>query len=465
MSIRTLSWALSATAATDRAAAGFATGLADPQFVSADREALLDEAVRAQARFVRINLAWAVIATRAPADARRPRGSGLQLPGLGRGDRRRRGQGSRTAAHGHRAPPGSPRARAGRRPPRRELEARRRRYGQFARAVATRYSGCFDGLPQVRYYQAWNEPNLSIYLTPQYKGKRSVAPEIYRRLLNSFYAGRQGRRSRQRRDHRRHGALRRPARRRPDPPADLSAQCPLPRGHAHLREAKCPSKAKFDVLAHHPINTTGQPTQRRSTATTPRSPTSARCARSCDARSAATRSASRGHHPLWATEIWWSSKPPDPRGLRPRKQALYIEQALYLLWRQGAKVVINLQARDPAYQRGAAAGLRRALLQRRPAEAGAAGLPVPVRHRPDLQARAPRLGQGPGGWPSGDRAQARRPLAGGEAAPGRRAARSSRPRLRLRGQPALAGGRRRRAQPHLAPAVSGRYCQHLRARA
>ncbi len=58
-----------------------------------------------------------------------------------------------------------------------------------------------------------------------------------------------------------------------------------------------------------------------------------------------------GHHPLWATEIWWSTKPPDPHGVRARKQARYLEQALYLLWRQGAKVVINLQVRDPRYDR------------------------------------------------------------------------------------------------------------------
>ena len=58
-----------------------------------------------------------------------------------------------------------------------------------------------------------------------------------------------------------------------------------------------------------------------------------------------------GPHPLWATEIWWSTKPPDPHGVRARKQALYLEQALYLLWRQGAKVVINLQVRDPRYDR------------------------------------------------------------------------------------------------------------------
>ena len=54
-------------------------------------------------------------------------------------------------------------------------------------------------------------------------------------------------------------------------------------------------------------------------------------------------------------------------GSRSTKQARYIEQALYLLWRQGAKVVINLQIRDPA--QGAVAGLCGPLLQRRHAEA------------------------------------------------------------------------------------------------
>ncbi len=120
------------------------------------------------------------------------------------------------------------------------------------------------------------------------------------------------------------------------------------KGHKRLHRSKCPTKAKFDVLAHHPINTSGPPTQ------SARDPDDASTADFGQLRKilrAAKRHhtlGSKGHQRLWATEIWWSSKPPDPRGVKATKQARYIEQALYLLWRQGAKVVINLQVRDPA---------------------------------------------------------------------------------------------------------------------
>jgi hypothetical protein len=39
--------------------------------------------------------------------------------------------------------------------------------GDFGTAVTTRYSGSFEGLPRVRYWLVWNEPNLSVYLKPQ----------------------------------------------------------------------------------------------------------------------------------------------------------------------------------------------------------------------------------------------------------------------------------------------------------
>ena len=46
-------------------------------------------------------------------------------------------------------------------------------------------------LPRVRYWQPWNEPNLSYYLAPQWTraGGRWVAasPVIYRGLLNAVY--------------------------------------------------------------------------------------------------------------------------------------------------------------------------------------------------------------------------------------------------------------------------------------
>jgi hypothetical protein len=74
-------------------------------------------------------------------------------------------------------------------------------FGAFARALARRYSGHFADplhrgrkLPRVRYFQAWNEPNLLGYLSPQWvldahNHVVAYSPGLYRSLLNAFYAG------------------------------------------------------------------------------------------------------------------------------------------------------------------------------------------------------------------------------------------------------------------------------------
>src|SRR3954447_21484274 len=56
----------------------------------------------------------------------------------------------------------------------------------FARAAVRRYSGAFGNLPRVRYWQALNEPNLSLFFEPQYEGEKPVSPYLYRVLLNAF---------------------------------------------------------------------------------------------------------------------------------------------------------------------------------------------------------------------------------------------------------------------------------------
>jgi hypothetical protein len=67
-----------------------------------------------------------------------------------------------------------------------------RAYADFARAAAQRYSGSHsDGngrLPRVRWFQAWNEPNLTEYLAPQVRSGGAYSPVLYRSLLNAFYA-------------------------------------------------------------------------------------------------------------------------------------------------------------------------------------------------------------------------------------------------------------------------------------
>ncbi len=55
-----------------------------------------------------------------------------------------------------------------------------REYGRFATAVARRYSGNFAGLPAVRYFTIWNEPNHRNFLKPT-----SQAPRVYRRMVDA----------------------------------------------------------------------------------------------------------------------------------------------------------------------------------------------------------------------------------------------------------------------------------------
>jgi hypothetical protein len=70
------------------------------------------------------------------------------------------------------------------------MPRRLRDFRLFAQAIAARYSGRFDGLPFVRFWSVWNEPNLNLFLTPQFDRKgRSVAPRNYAKLYAAGYAG------------------------------------------------------------------------------------------------------------------------------------------------------------------------------------------------------------------------------------------------------------------------------------
>ncbi len=61
-------------------------------------------------------------------------------------------------------------------------------FADFMSALATRYNGVTmvpgQGTCLVKFHEIWNEPNLQIYLYPQYSGTRPVSPSTYVAMAN-----------------------------------------------------------------------------------------------------------------------------------------------------------------------------------------------------------------------------------------------------------------------------------------
>jgi hypothetical protein len=219
--------------------------------------------------------------------------------------------------------------------------------------------------------QVWNEPNLQ-YLTPQYEGSIPVSPDYYRTMLNASYAAVKsvdpamlvvtggtapyggpsvrGLRLRPVEFDRRLLCLRQVVRSKLIKPSKKKGKKKRKRRRSFVslaRDPSCGPRVNFDILAHHPINTSGGP---RLNALNPDDASSADLGRISRVLRAAEKAGtvSRGRHPLWATELWWDSNPPDRAGSPLRRQARWIEQSLYLLWRAGASAAVNLFIRDPS---------------------------------------------------------------------------------------------------------------------
>ena len=60
---------------------------------------------------------------------------------------------------------------------------------QFAQMLAARYNGLHAGFGSVSRWAVWNEPNLELFLTPQFDGTKIVSPSIYAKLYMAAYKG------------------------------------------------------------------------------------------------------------------------------------------------------------------------------------------------------------------------------------------------------------------------------------
>jgi hypothetical protein len=232
----------------------------------------------------------------------------------------------------------------------------------FAQAVASRYSGRFDPdgpgpappLPSVQALEIWNEPNLNGFLTPQYEGATAVSVDLYRKMLNASYAavkavspqisvvaagaGPYGDPP---------GGV--PERRRVRPVLfwqqllcvhRVGVKAKKKKKVKYVRTAGCPTPARFDIFGFHAINTSGGPLR---SAINPNDASSADLDRVARVLRGAERAGTvlPGRHPIWTTEMWF-----DPANRTSVPLARWDQQALHLLWKEGASVVINFTIRD-----------------------------------------------------------------------------------------------------------------------
>jgi len=220
-------------------------------------------------------------------------------------------------------------------------------FAGFATAIATRYDGS-HGFPRVRYWEVWNEPNVNLYLSPQFAFGSPASPAAYRDLLNRFAAA----------VHAVHpgnlvvaGGL---------SPFTVISGSTVTIGPLRFMRAllcmsagpkphpTCSTPVTFDVWSHHPY-TSGDPTH---TATNPDDVSLGDLPEMRAVLDAAYRAGhivSRSRPGFWVTEYSWDTKPPDPGAVPLALHARWVSESLYRMWLAGVDVAIWLQLVDEPY--------------------------------------------------------------------------------------------------------------------
>lgn len=198
------------------------------------------------------------------------------------------------------------------------MPARVADFTSFARAISSRYSGRFEGYPFVRFWSIWNEPNLQLFLSPQFDAQgRSVAPANYARLYAAAHAGIKAGNALAK------VAIGETSARGSDKPAGLRPTH-TPGRFAEL-VAKANPRLKFDAWSHHPypFNPNSPPSQvvkwpNVSLASLPRFNDSLK------------KWFKRKSVPIWVTEYGHQTRPEDSLGVPYPRQATYIRQSIAL---------------------------------------------------------------------------------------------------------------------------------------
>ncbi len=183
----------------------------------------------------------------------------------------------------------------------------------FTHMLASRYNGQ-SGRGVVSLWAVWNEPNIQLFLTPQFVGKKIVGPANYAKLYKAAYAGIKAGNPRAK------VAIGSTSARGRDKPLAGTSASVAPGTFARLLAQQ--KGLKFDAWAHHPYPTSPNlpPLQkvRYPNVTLSTFPTFEAGLKRFFHRSV----------PIWITEYGHETKPAEPHGVTLAKQAAYAKQAL-----------------------------------------------------------------------------------------------------------------------------------------
>ncbi len=361
----TILWLLlAANPAASRAASmpgptSFSTGLVDITTFQYSthrvRRSWLSRAEKLGSSAIRVDVDWSTIApTRLPRHFRptNPRDKHYRWSWLDATVRSAAAHGQTVLLTVYRAPVWAEAPHVPRQVIRGTWEPKAKDFAEFGRALALRYSGHFrdplhrtQSLPQVSRFQAWNEPNLSNYLMPQWVQSSSGAiypasPGLYRPLLNAFYSAVKAVQP--------HSLVLAagtapygspPGGERMSPVTFLQGLfCLTPA----LSPTPCPHPPHLDGLDHHPY--APSPTFQAQYPGDISVPDLWKIRTVLHAAQRVGHVLPAGPKPVWVTEIDWSTKPPQ-RVSRPM-QARYLLEGFYELWAENVSHVFWFQFRD-----------------------------------------------------------------------------------------------------------------------
>lgn len=217
--------------------------------------------------------------------------------------------------------------------------------GLFAKAAAYRYDGSNPGLPRVRYWGVWNEPNVSLFLQPQFEGGRPVSIGRYREMVNSVAA----------------------SVKYVDPSNLVVAGELFPNGLARttiqavaplafLRGLFCISAGRHprrtcrnpvhaDIVSVHPYSS-GGPADRPAGADNVWIGNLGSMKTLIATAQRLGNLVASGPAGFWVTEFAWNTNPPRPGGVPVGLDARWISEALYRMWRSGVGLATYFGLRD-----------------------------------------------------------------------------------------------------------------------